>query len=114
MDCDIIQTDGDFDDVWAFFTSYTSDTVNTPRDITAYTPSAGMQRDGSEDDPITFTTSNGLSIENGNQVVIHVPTETVKDWPTGTYTFDLVLIDGSGHRQGRVFQQYQLVKGYAP
>lgn len=111
MDPDIIQTDADFDDVFAFFIEpYVSETDNTPRDISAYTAAVAMQRQGSSDAPIALTAYS--TVENTNQVVIHVPQDVVVTWPLGSYLLDIVLLDGSGRRMGGVFQTYQMSKGY--
>lgn len=109
-----LQTDSDFDDSWAFYTSYTSASVNTPRSLVGYTAVAGLQRVASDDDPMPITTGNGLLTIQDNVVIMHVPFDNADKvlLPLGEYELDLVLIDGSGNRAGGVFKTYRNRQGH--
>lgn len=113
---DLLQSDGDWDEVWAFFTSYTSATVNSPRDLSACTASGALQRVGSSDAPFILTTGNGLLAIAANTVILHVPTANMTKAALAfdNYVFDLVVIDNTGKRAGGIFQKYRNVKGAAP
>lgn len=114
-DFDTLQSDADWDEVWAFYTSYTSAAVNTPRDLTGYTASGALQRLGSDDTPFILTTGNGLLAIEDNTVVLHVATAnaTKAALEFDDFVFDLVLIDGTGKRAGGIFQKYRNVQGAA-